>query len=129
MVIYATSNRRHLIKERFSERAGLQSDDVQDQVRAGDTIQEKLSLADRFGITITFLAPNQQNYLEIVAGLARQRQLQIEPAVLRQEALRWERWQNGRSPRTARQFIDWLEGQLAQNISGENDKKSRNSVS
>ena len=129
VVIYATSNRRHLIKERFSERAGLQSDDVQDQVRAGDTIQEKLSLADRFGITITFLAPNQQNYLEIVAGLARQRQLQIEPAVLRQEALRWERWQNGRSPRTARQFIDWLEGQLAQNISGENDKKSRNSVS
>ncbi|HZK25386.1 MAG TPA: ATP-binding protein [Oscillospiraceae bacterium] len=129
VVIYATSNRRHLIKEKFSERAGLQSDDLHDQVRAADTMQEKLSLADRFGITITFLSPDQRKYLEIVEGLAQQRQLQVETSHLRSEALRWERWQNGRSPRTARQFIDWLEGQLSQNLSGENGKNSRISVS
>ena len=113
VVIYATSNRRHLIKERFSERAGLYADNKDDEVRAAETIQEKLSLADRFGITVTFLTPNQEKYLEIVEGLAAQRGLNIEKELLYREALRWELKQNGRSPRTARQFIDWLEANLA----------------
>jgi len=114
VVIYATSNRRHLIKERFSERAGLFADNAEDEVRAAETIQEKLSLADRFGITVTFLTPNQEKYLEIVEGLAAQRGLKIEREFLHREALRWEMKQNGRSPRTARQFIDWLAANLTQ---------------
>ncbi|MCR3922223.1 MAG: ATP-binding protein [Firmicutes bacterium] len=112
VVIYATSNRRHLIKEKFSERSGLQSGYGNDEVRATDTLQEKLSLADRFGITVTFLSPDQRKYLDIVEGLAKNRELKIDSTRLRAEAVKWEMWQNGRSPRTARQFIDWLEGQM-----------------
>lgn len=112
VVIYATSNRRHLIRERFSERAGMFADQADDEVRAAETIQEKLSLADRFGITVTFLTPSQEKYLEIVEGLAARRGLKIERELLRREALRWEMQQNGRSPRTARQFVDWLEANL-----------------
>jgi len=113
VVIYATSNRRHLIKERFSERSGLASGNYDDEVRAADTLQEKLSLADRFGITITFSSPDQKEYLEIVDGLARNRKLNIDAETLHREALRWELHYNGRSPRTARQFIDWLEGRVS----------------
>jgi predicted AAA+ superfamily ATPase len=112
LVIYATSNRRHLIKEKFSERAGLQSINRDDQVRAADTIQEKLSLSDRFGITVVFSTPDQDKYLSIVQGIAQKRGLEIDRERLTNEALKWELWYNGRSPRTARQFVDWLEGKL-----------------
>ncbi|HZK18966.1 MAG TPA: ATP-binding protein [Clostridia bacterium] len=111
VVIYATSNRRHLIKERFSDRAGLLSGNRDDEVHAGDTMQEKLSLADRFGITVTFTLPNQKEYLEIVEGLVKNRGFDVDTEALHAEALRWEMYYNGRSPRTARQFVDWLEGQ------------------
>jgi len=110
MVIYATSNRRHLVKEKFSDRAGMMYGSHEDEVRAADTLQERLSLADRFGITVTFSAPDKNKYLEIVEGLARNRGLDIDKEVLHKEALKWEMWHNGLSPRTARQFIDWLEG-------------------
>lgn len=112
VIIYATSNRRHLIKERFSDRAGLSSGDRDDEVRSADTMQEKLSLSDRFGITVIFSAPDKQRYLEIVEGIARRRGLVINTEELHREALKWELWYNGRSPRTARQFVDWLEGEL-----------------
>ncbi|HHX74137.1 MAG TPA: ATP-binding protein [Firmicutes bacterium] len=112
VVIYATSNRRHLVREKFSERAGLHSGEHDDEVRAADNLQEKLSLADRFGLTITFLAPDQGRYLELVEKMAHRRGLAVGKEELRREALRWERWQNSRSPRTARQFVDWLEGRL-----------------
>lgn len=112
VVIYATSNRRHLIKERFSDRSGLVSDNYDDEVHAADTLHEKLSLADRFGLTVTFTAPDKKEYLEIVEGIAKNRKLDIDTATLHEEALKWEMRYNGRSPRTARQFIDWLEGQL-----------------
>ncbi len=105
VLIYATSNRRHLIKEYFSERSH------DDEVSSQDTMQEKLSLADRFGITITFTSPDQEKYLRIVEGLAKQRKLNIDTNQLRQKALKWEMWHNGRSPRTAKQFINHLEGQ------------------
>ncbi len=75
-------------------------------------MQEKLSLSDRFGITVTFSLPDKETYLQIVEGLARQRCLEIEADKLRADALKWEMLYNGRSPRTARQFIDHLEGQL-----------------
>lgn len=110
VVIYATSNRRHLIKEKFSDRAGLMSTNHEDEVRAGDTIQEKLSLADRFGITVTFTLPDKKRYLEIIDYLAESRGLNVDREWLHQEAMKWELLYNGRSPRTAQQFIDWIEG-------------------
>jgi len=110
VVIYATSNRRHLIKEKFSDRIGLQSGNVEDEIRSQDTIQEKLSLADRFGITVVFSSPGKQSFLEIVEGIAAKRGICYDKEKLEREAIKWEMWYNGRSPRTARQFVDWLEG-------------------
>ena len=107
VLLYATSNRRHLILERFGDRAA-----PDDEIHAQDTLQEKLSLADRFGVTLVYLAPDQEQYLEIVAGLARRRGLGVDDAQLRQQALRWAVWNNGRSGRTARQFVDDLTAEL-----------------
>ena len=74
----------------------------------GDSMQEKLSLADRFGLTITFPSPSQQIYLQIVEHLAGQRKLDIDPELLRRRALEWERAHHGASGRAARQFVDSL---------------------
>lgn len=109
LVLYATSNRRHLVQERFSDRAGAANSE---EIHVQDTAQEKLSLSDRFGITITFLAPDQERFLKIVNGLAEQRSLPIEADDLRRRALAWATRHNGRSGRTARQFIDYLAGEL-----------------
>jgi predicted AAA+ superfamily ATPase len=108
LLIYATSNRRHLIKEQFSDNARPGDEEV----NAWDTVEEKLSLADRFGLIVTFVSPNQQQYLAIVDGLARQMNLEIDPEELHRRALRWELSHSGRSGRTARQFIDQLAGEL-----------------
>jgi predicted AAA+ superfamily ATPase len=105
--LYATSNRRNLIRETFSERESSAGDDV----HARDTMQEKLSLAARFGLRLTFPSPDQERYLEIVAGLARERRLAIPAENLRERALLWDRWHAGRSGRTARQFVDELEAE------------------
>lgn len=105
ILIYATTNRRHLVKETFSERAG-------DDVHANDTIEEKLSLADRFGITVSFYSPDQKEYLKIIDGIVESRKLEVDREYLHAEALKWVRWHNARSPRTAKQFINWLEGNL-----------------
>jgi hypothetical protein len=110
VLIYATSNRRHLIKETFNDRNGLSSSNANEEIHAADTIQEKLSLADRFGITVVFSAPDKNQYLKIVNGIATKRNISINKEELCKEALKWELSYNGRSPRTARQFIDWLEG-------------------
>lgn len=110
--LYVTSNRRNLIRERFSERdeggAGFADD-----VHARDTMQEKLSLAARFGLRITFPAPDQKRYLEIVFGLVEERGLKITGEELKERALLWDRWHAGRSGRTARQFVDELEAEMA----------------
>jgi len=106
-VIYATSNRRHFVKESFSERQG-------DDVHAADAMQEKLSLSDRFGITITFSSPDQRLYFDIVAALAAERGLEINGRELELGAARWALRFNGRSPRAARQYIDWVESRLKQ---------------
>ncbi len=110
ILIYATSNRRHLVKEYFSERAGLQSGNHNEEVHAGDSMQEKLSLADRFGISVVFSSPDQNRYLKIVDGIAESRHLKIDKERLQRESLQWALWYNGRSARTARQFVDWIEG-------------------
>jgi predicted AAA+ superfamily ATPase len=99
-VIYATSNRRHLVKEHFSER---------EDVNAGDNIQEKLSLADRFGITVTFSSPDQKLYLKIVNELAADSGIEMPKEKLERGAIQWALTYNGRSPRAAKQFINWLE--------------------
>lgn len=103
ILIYATTNRKHLVKETFSER---ESDDV----HANDAIEEKLSLSDRFGITVSFYSPDQKEYLKIIDGIVESRGLNVDKDYLHAEALKWVRWHNARSPRTAKQFINWLEG-------------------
>lgn len=100
-LIYATSNRRHIIKELFSDREI-------NEIHGGDTVQEKLSVADRFGITITFPFPNQQSYLEIVRELASHHSLDLSQDDLVKQALQWEKSHSGPSGRTARQFVDHL---------------------
>jgi hypothetical protein len=107
--LYATSNRRNLIRESFSDRDDASTGD---DVHARDTMQEKLSLAARFGLRLTFSSPDQARYLEIVAGLAGERGLTIPAEDLRERALLWDRWHAGRSGRTARQFVDELEASL-----------------
>lgn len=109
--LYATSNRRHLIKEEFSDRRGGAWGTAADEVRSQDSIQEKLSLADRFGVTIIFPTPTQSQYLEIVHALAEQYGLEIDRQRLNTLALQWAAWQNGRSARTARQFVESLVGE------------------
>lgn len=106
IIIYATTNRRHLVKEKFSDR---------DDVHSKDTKEEQLSLADRFGMTISFYAPNQNEFLEIVDGIVEAKNIKVDKEYLHSEALKWEKWNNGRSPRSARQFINWLQGELAMN--------------
>lgn len=105
VLIYATSNRRHLVKEYFSDRG-----QAADEIHTGDSMQEKLSLADRFGLTITFPSPGQQTYLQIVEHLVSKKKLDIDPELLRRRALEWERSHHGPSGRTARQFVDSLGG-------------------
>ncbi|HCF51544.1 MAG TPA: hypothetical protein DER60_14755 [Syntrophomonas sp.] len=109
MLIYATSNRRHLVKEFFHDR-----DHLDDEIHVHDTQQEKISLADRFGLTLSFAAPNQEEYLAIVQGLAQRQGLDIGAELLRRQALQWERGKHGPSGRTARQFINHIAGQVGE---------------
>lgn len=107
VLICATSNRLNLIRENFSDR-GKPAEDVNWR----DTMDEKQSLAHRFALRVTFMSPDQQQYLRIVDALARQRGLEIPSDLLQERALHWERQHTGRSGRLARQFIDDLEGEL-----------------
>lgn len=108
VVLYATSNRRHLVVERFADR---QKASLDDEVHPEDAAQEKLSFADRFGIHAPFLIPDQDRYLQIVEGLAIRYGLHLPTEELRRRALLWSKWHNGVSCRTARQFIDSLRGE------------------
>jgi predicted AAA+ superfamily ATPase len=110
VVVYATSNRRHLIREFFGDR--LRPKDS-DEVHAWDTVQEKLSFSDRFGLTLTFEPPNQASYLQIVHHLAQQAGIALTESDLEFQALQWATRHNGRSGRTARQFIDFLKADLS----------------
>ena len=110
VLVYATSNRRHLVRERVSERGAAEP--AADDPRGADAVQEKLSLADRFGLTVVFAAPDQRLYVEIAQHLAAARGLDVPAAELQARALRWELWHNGRSGRSARQFVDGLEAEL-----------------
>ena len=101
VVIYATSNRRHLVKETFSSREG-------DEVHRNDTLQEIISLSERFGIQVTFQKPTKQVYLGIVHHLAKEKGITLPEAELDMLAERYALGRGGRSARAATQFIDGL---------------------
>ncbi|GAB4382014.1 MAG: ATP-binding protein [Elainellaceae cyanobacterium] len=109
VVVYATSNRRHLIREFFGDRP--RPSDA-DEIHAWDTVQEKLSFSDRFGLTLTFEPADQTTYLEIVQHLAQLAAIPLGASELEFRALQWATRHNGRSGRTARQFIDSLQAEL-----------------
>ena len=104
ILIYATSNRRHLVKQTWSDRQD------QDEINVNDAKQEKTSLSSRFGVKILFMHPDRQNYLDIVDGLAEQYGLMMERNELHQKALTWEIRHGGFSGRTAKQFINAMLG-------------------
>lgn len=109
VLIYATSNRRHLIRETWSDRSDMEHND---DIHRSDTIEEKLSLAARFGVTINYSAPNRDEYLNIVKTLAKREGLEVEENTLCMEATRWELRHGGISCRTARQFIDYMHSKI-----------------
>lgn len=100
-IIYATSNRRHLIKESYSDR--------ENDINRNDIMQEQLSLSDRFGLSITFINPDKKGYLDIVEKIAQDRNLNVDIDHLCTVAEQWATRKGGRSPRCARQFIDYVE--------------------
>lgn len=101
VAIYATSNRRHLVRETFADRQG-------GDIHREETIQERTSLSDRFGLRIVYLALNQKEYFDMVEQMAQQAGIKMEPERLRREANQWELQHGGRTPRVARQFVDSL---------------------
>ena len=109
VLIYATSNRRHLIKESWNDKNDMEHDG---EVHRSDTLQEKLSLAQRFGVSIFYARPQQEEYFNIVRFLAKKHpEIRLEDAELCAKANQWELSHGGISGRTAQQFIDYLAGQ------------------
>ncbi len=109
VLLYATSNRRNLVREYFSDREP-------DEVGKQDTYQEKLSLVDRFGIKILYPTPDKWEYLRTVEELARKSDINIDKAQLHDLALRWVIWHNSRSGRAARQFVNDLKGKIGLHV-------------
>ena len=108
VLIYATSNRRHLIKETWNDRSDMERTE---ELHRSDTMQEKLSLVSRFGITINYSAPAKKEFNEIVINLAKkQANLNLSEEELCAKANQWELFHGGMSGRTAQQFIDYLAG-------------------
>jgi predicted AAA+ superfamily ATPase len=106
VLIYATSNRRHLMPERRVELG------AEEEIHPEEAVSEKLSLSDRFGLQLGFYRFDQDTYLAIVEEYARRLRLSLDPETLRTEALRWALSTGSRSGRTAKQFIDDLVGRL-----------------
>ena len=105
ILIYATSNRRHLVRETFKDKQ-----DRDEELHTNDTVQEKLSLVARFGVTIYFGRPSKKEFQEIVKVLAGRSEIQMSEEELFLEANKWELSHGGLSGRTAQQFIDYLLG-------------------
>ena len=100
-MIYATSNRRHIVKETFSDREG-------DEVHRNDTLQELGSLSARFGLRVSFMKPEKKAYLEFAQQLAESKGLRTDPETLALKAEQFALRSGGRSPRTAKQLIELL---------------------
>ena len=108
VLIYATSNRRHLIRETWGDRNDGSGNE---ELHRSETMQEKLSLVNRFGVTITFTKPNQKEFYNIVTGLAKKYpDIQLTEKEICAEANKWELSHGGMSGRTAQQFINYLLG-------------------
>ena len=106
VLIYATSNRRHLIRENYSDKEEIRQD-----MHTSDTVQEKLSLVSRFGVTIYFGSPSKKEFQNIVTVLADRYGVTMDHETLLAEANKWELAHGGLSGRTAQQFVDYLLGQ------------------
>lgn len=107
VLIYATSNRRHLIRESWRDRS-----ESQDDVYRDDSMNETISLSDRFGLIIQYYAPDQKEYLAIIDHMLRKEGIKLTPEELRIAGVRWEMTHSGRSGRTAQQFVAHYLGQL-----------------
>jgi predicted AAA+ superfamily ATPase len=107
VLIYATSNRRHLIRETWGDRSDME---YNEDVHRSDTMEEKLSLASRFGVMIYYPKPGQKEYLEIVRSLAGRKGIELKGKELEDAARKWEIRHGGMSGRTASQLITWLGG-------------------
>ena len=106
VLIYATSNRRHLIRETWRDRS-----EEHDELYRDDSTNETISLSDRFGLIIHYYAPTQAEYLEIIRSMLRRRGIELDAETLRIEGLRWEMSHSGRNGRTAQQFVNYYLGQ------------------
>ena len=106
VLIYATSNRRHLIRETWRDRH-----DDQEEIYRDDSTNETISLSDRFGLIIHYYAPTQAEYLEIIRSMLKRRGVKLDAETLRLEGLRWEMSHSGRNGRTAQQFVNHYLGQ------------------
>lgn len=107
VLIYATSNRRHLIRETWRDRA-----EGQDELYRDDSVNETISLSDRFGLIVHYYAPTQAEYLEIIRHMLKKKNIALDDETLRIEGLRWEMSHSGRNGRTAQQFVNYYLGQL-----------------
>lgn len=103
VLIYATSNRRHLVREKFSDK-----EEADDEIHSRDTVQEKLSLASRFGVSIYYGSPDKKQFNEIVRKIALRNNIDVDEEELLSEANKWELSHGGLSGRTAQQFINYL---------------------
>ncbi len=108
VVLYVTTNRRHLVNERFSDREAASAGEL----RPRDTMEEKLSLADRFGLQVAFPSPDQERYVTIATSLALSHGVALPGDEIRRRAIQWALWHSGRSCRSARQFVDDLIGEI-----------------
>ncbi len=106
VLIYATSNRRHLIRETWRDR-----DEAHDELYRDDSVNETISLSDRFGLIIQYYAPSQAEYLEIIRHMLKKKNIALDDEALRLEGLRWEMSHSGRNGRTAQQFVNYYLGQ------------------
>lgn len=110
VLIYATSNRRHLIRENYRDK-----EEVREDMHTSDTVQEKLSLVYRFGVTIYFGAPDKKQFQNIVKTLAERNGIRMSEPELLAEANKWELSHGGLSGRSAQQFVDYLQGMQPEN--------------
>ena len=106
MVIYATSNRRHLVQETFQARQG-------DEIHISDTIDELTSLSEIFGLTVTFMSPGFDKYMNIIRGMLKDADMSVDDDQwLQMRANRWSIEKCSMAPRSARQFVDYLIAEL-----------------
>ena len=122
ILLYATSNRRNLIRETWKDRADMEHEN---DVHHSDTLEEKLSLSARFGVRINYSIPNRTQFQEMVLTLAQRQGLTVPAEVLLAEANKWELRHGGVSGRTAQQFINYMGGASASAFAGSGNQMEK----